>query len=99
MDGPFAVEQNLRPMTFENRPRLKIIWTDSGNGLAVYLNGKPWAFIDEATHEGYSKGILPPKRGQAYRKQWDQELFQRLFPDAPAGIEFTGGGNRVSPPQ
>jgi hypothetical protein len=86
MNGPSSLEQDLKPMTFEESPVFRLLWADSGNGVALYLNGEPWAFINEATHLGYSKGILPPKRGPAIGNVWDQVLFERIFPSAPRGI-------------
>lgn len=73
---PPVIEQDIKPMVFEKPPEVGLVWTDSGNGLAVYLNGEPWSFIDEETHEGYSKGVLTGKAGRI----WDQSLFERIFP-------------------
>ena len=62
-------------MAFEKPPELKLIWTDSGNGFALFLNGEPWAYIQEEYHCGFSKGILRPTIGNP----WNQELFEKLF--------------------
>lgn len=69
------VEQSVRPMTFKEPPEIKLVWADSGNGLVLYLNEEPWAFIDEETHKGYSKGVLKPDGGNP----WNQELFEKIF--------------------
>jgi len=67
-------------MRFESPPELRLLWADSGNTVALYLNGEPWAFIDEETHKGYSKGVLKPAAPlPAMGNQWDQELFEKLF--------------------
>lgn len=73
-------QQAIRPMRFEKPPIFKLLWADSGNTVALYLNGEPWAFIDEETHKGYSKGILKPvPHITAIRNGWDQELFEKIF--------------------
>ncbi len=69
-----CIEQDIRPLPLEKHPEFKLIWTDSGNGVALYLNEEPWAFVNE-DHVGYSKGIL--KCG--YVKPWDQQLFEKVF--------------------
>lgn len=78
---PPIVQQGLTPLVFDKPPEFKLIWTDSGHSVALFLNGEPWAFIDEQTHKGYSKGILKPKK--AYLPPsgnlWDQELFEKIF--------------------
>ena len=80
MRGLPSVEQHLKPIKFETPPKLEFRWADSGNSVAVYLNGNPWAFIDEENHEGYSKGVLKPPAGSpAIANQWDQDLFEKLF--------------------
>jgi hypothetical protein len=75
MCGFPCVEQDIKPMVFKKPPGLKLIWTDSGNSVALYLNGEPWAFIEEEKHKGYSKGILKPEIGNL----WNQELFEKTF--------------------
>ena|SRR6266496_1448930 len=70
-----CVEQDVRPITFARPPEFKVRWADSGNSVALYLNGEPWAFVNEETREGYSKGILRPAGGRL----WEQELFERIF--------------------
>jgi hypothetical protein len=70
-----CVEQGVKPMRFENPPEFKLLWADSGNAVALYLNGEPWAFIEEVTHKGYSKGIIKPTIGNL----WNQELFEKIF--------------------
>jgi hypothetical protein len=73
--GSFSIEQDIRPMVFERPPGLKLIWAESGQGVALFLNGEPWAFIHEEKKHGYSKGILRPTIGNP----WDQELFEKTF--------------------
>lgn len=77
MQSP-CMQQCVRSMSFEHPPEFKLVWTDSGHGVALYLNGEPWAFIDETTHRGYSKGILEPLAGSS---SWNQELFEKTFND------------------
>jgi hypothetical protein len=75
-----CVDQDIKPLKFESPPEFKLRWADSGNTVALYLNGSPWAFIDEETHKGYSKGVLKPKAGSpSIGNQWDQKLFEKLF--------------------
>jgi hypothetical protein len=87
---PPVVENGLKPLAFDTPPVFKLLWADSGHSVALYLNGEPWAFIDEATHEGYSKGILLPKESylKPPGKLWDQKLFEETFPDAPTQVEL-----------
>jgi hypothetical protein len=72
---PSTFQHGVKPLVFTAPPRFKLVWTGSGQGVALYLNGEPWAFIDERTHEGYSKGVLDPASGQP----WNQSLFERIF--------------------
>ena len=83
---PRVIENHLRPLTFKGSPGFKLLWAESGHSVAAYLEGEPWAFIDETTHEGYSKGILVPKESYLAPpgKLWDQQLFERIFPGALA---------------
>jgi hypothetical protein len=73
--NPYSVGRNVRPMAFEGRPHFKLLWTDSGNSVALYLNGEPWAFFEEQTCKGYTKGILNSADGNL----WDQVLFEKTF--------------------
>jgi hypothetical protein len=70
-----CVDQDIKPLEFQETPQFKLIWADSGNSVALYLNGEPWAFICMETHQGYSKGMLPSDTGRT----WDQELFEKTF--------------------
>ncbi|SRR6266542_3362160 len=70
-----CVDQDIKPLEFEETPQFKLFWTDSGNSVALYLDGEPWAFICEETHQGYSKGMLVSDTGGL----WDQELFEKTF--------------------
>ncbi len=81
MAGSSWIEEYLRLMVFEKDPHFKLTWTDSGNGLAVHLNGEPWAFIDERTQQGYSKGILKPtpRHLSSVGNQWNQRLYETTF--------------------
>jgi hypothetical protein len=73
--GFFPVEQNIRPVVFAHPPHLRLLWSDSGHSVALFLNGEPWAFIHEEKNHGYSKGILKPTTGNP----WDQALFEETF--------------------
>jgi hypothetical protein len=81
------VDQFVRPVRFENSPKIKLLWADSGNTVALYLDGEPWAFIYEETHTGYSKGVLEASAAMRFLgmrsfpigKPWDQQLFERIF--------------------
>ena len=82
---PPVVENDIKPLAFNRPPEISLLWADSGQSVVLYLNGEPWALIDEDTHEGYSKGILKPKETdlEPAGKLWDQKRFERLFPSAP----------------
>jgi hypothetical protein len=67
--------RGIKELAFEKPPELKLLWADSGNSVAVYLNGEPWAFIDEHTQKAYSKGVLTSSLG----KPWNQEIFEKTF--------------------
>lgn len=66
-----------REMSFAEPPKFSLLWADSGNSVAVLLNGEPWAFVCEEKNDGYSKGILKPE----HENCWDQELFDKIFPE------------------
>ena len=55
----------IKPLSFATPPALKLVWADSGNTVALYLNGEPWAFIYEETHKGYSKGLYEENYGDS----------------------------------
>lgn len=76
-----CVDQDIKPIVFEKPPVFRLLWTDSGNSVALYLNEEPWAFIEEESHQGYSKGILKPKVAHlpAVGNLWNQELFEKTF--------------------
>lgn len=76
-----CIEQDIKPLMFEESPAFKVVWADSGQSVALYLNEEPWAFIYEATHQGYSKGILKPAAAHLspVGNQWDQDLFEKVF--------------------
>ncbi len=85
---PGIVQQNLKPLMFKQPPEFKLLWTDSGNSVALTLDGDPWAFTDEQTHTGYSKGILKAPDMTPWRKSkhkpirplpWDQDLYDKIF--------------------
>ena len=83
----FAI-RGIKQLEFVRPPELRLLWTDSGNSVAVYLNGEPWAFIDEHTNKSYSKGILTCSLGSAWDlnskagNPWNQELFEKTFAGA-----------------
>jgi hypothetical protein len=74
-DFPYYLDHSVKPMSFEGPPKFKLDWSDSGHSVALYLNGEPWAFIDETSHEGFSKGILDA----SLKNPWDQKLFEKIF--------------------
>lgn len=71
------MEEYLKPMSFKVPPQFKLLWTDSGHSVALYLNDEPWAFIEEEQHQGYSKGILKQRIGVG--NLWNQQLFEKIF--------------------
>jgi len=81
MSGFPCVEKDLKPMVFEKPAEFKLLWTDSGHSVALFLNGEPWAFIHEESHQGYSKGVLKPAAAYLVPvgNLWDQELFEKTF--------------------
>jgi hypothetical protein len=82
------VDNHIKQLAFEKSPELNLLWTESGNSVAVYLNGEPWAFIDEKTKKAYSKGILNSNVGTPWSfnsrggTHWDQQVFEGTFMDA-----------------
>ena len=51
------LERYIKQVTFLKCPEFRLLWTESGNGAAIFLDGTPWAFTDEKTHQGFSKGV------------------------------------------
>lgn len=70
-------DKDYKSLEFREPPAFELLWSKAESSVAVLINGEPWAFIDDETGAGYSKGILNPKIG----KQWVQELFEKIFPD------------------
>jgi len=75
------IEQDVRPMAFKRMPEMSLLWADSGQSVALYLNQEPWAFICEGKNRGYSKGILRP----SIANPWDQALFEKTFSEEDQG--------------
>jgi hypothetical protein len=71
-----SLEPVVRPISFEKPPVFQMLWVDSGQSVALNLNGVLWAFIDESSHCGFSKGLI---KGGRYMRPWDQQLFERIF--------------------
>lgn len=79
----------LRFFKFEVPPKFKLLWTDSGNSVAVYLNDEPWAFVDEYTQKSYSKGIMSDHEMNPWYRDyvktakvgdpWNQKQFETTF--------------------
>lgn len=71
----YSVGRNIRPLKFGKPPQIKLQWSDSGNSVALFLNEEPWAFFEEETKKGYTKGILNSSAGNL----WCQGLFEKTF--------------------
>jgi hypothetical protein len=79
----------LKHLVFDEPPKFKLCWTDSGNSVVVYLNGEPWAFIDEHTQKAYSKGIMTDSEMNPWYRDyvkaaklgnpWNQKQFETTF--------------------
>jgi hypothetical protein len=69
-------ERYVKGIAFSDPPSFKFIWADSENGVAVLLNGEPWAFVCERGSVGYSKGLL---RSEGAANTWDRRLFEQIF--------------------
>jgi hypothetical protein len=72
-----CVQHNI--LAREAASEFKLLWSDSGHGVAIYVDGEPWGFTDERTHKGYSKGILRRMSSKTMTSAWNQELFEKLF--------------------
>jgi hypothetical protein len=70
-----SLEKDIKVMAFIDPPEMRLLWSDSGHSVALYLEGQPWAFMHEEKNHGYSKGVLRPGVGNT----WDQELFEQTF--------------------
>lgn len=89
-DSPMPISY-LKHLMFETPPKFGLLWADSGHSVAVYLNGEPWAFIDEHARKTYSKGIMDGSEMTPwYRsffkeshiaKPWNQKRFETIFAD------------------
>jgi hypothetical protein len=75
-----SLERNIKVLEFAHPPELRLLWADSGQSVALFLNEEPWAFIHEEKNHGYSKGILTSAVGNL-GNPWNQELFERTFTD------------------
>lgn len=71
----FSLESGIKPMKFTHPPEMRLLWGESGNSVALFINGEPWAFIHEEKNHGYSKGVLRASIGNP----WDQALFENTF--------------------
>jgi hypothetical protein len=86
---PLSGVQGLR---FSMPPKFEFLWTDTGNSVAVYLNGEPWAFIDEHSLKAYSKGVINSSIGAPWRQSinvgnfWDQNVFEKTFANKTSEI-------------
>lgn len=79
----------LKRLKFETLPKFKLLWTDSGNSVAVCLNDEPWAFLDENTQKAYSKGIMADEEMNPWYRDytkaaksgnpWHQKQFETTF--------------------
>ena len=70
-----SLEKDLKAMEFTQPPEMRLLWTDPGDSVALFLEGQPWAFFHRDKNDGYSKGVLRPGRGNT----WDEGLFQETF--------------------
>jgi hypothetical protein len=70
-----SLEKDLKVMQFTHQPEMKLLWTDPGESVALFLEGQPWAFIHREKNHGYSKGVLRP----GYGNTWDANLFEQTF--------------------
>jgi len=71
-----TIEKDILPRTFNKSPNLELLWSDSGQSVALFIDQTPWAFIPEGKNHGYSKGILGPT---IIGNTWDQALFEKMF--------------------
>jgi hypothetical protein len=69
-------ERHIKAIAFQNPPNFRLIWENSEDGVAVLLNGEPWAFVCEKRSVRCSKGML---RSEDEVSIWDQGLFEQLF--------------------
>jgi hypothetical protein len=58
---------------------MELLWDESGQCVAVVVNGEPWAFIHPAYDRGFSKGAIGLPAGNA----WDERLFAETFKKKP----------------
>ena len=70
-----SVKRNIKAKSFAKIPRMGFKWSDSGDSVAIFFDGIPWAFINENKDRGFSKGVLK----SAVVNPWNQELFETLF--------------------
>ena len=70
-----SYRRGIKVMTFKKPPKIRLIWSESGQSVGVLLDDEPWAFIHEEKNRGYSKGVLNIEAGNL----WDQELFEKVF--------------------
>lgn len=73
---PECVFENLQPMNIRLDPTIAFLWSDTGNSVAVVVDGQPMGFISEHKHCPFSRGEKAPPVNQ---NLWDEEAFQKLF--------------------
>lgn len=78
--GFFPVERNVKKLALREFPRLSLLWAESGQSVALFLNEEPWAFFRDGEKQGYSKGILSSTIGSL----WNQQLFEKIFNNSPS---------------
>ena len=70
-----SLEKDIKVRRFEGDPRMRLLWSDSGQSVALFLEEQPWAFIHHDKNHGYSKGVLR----SGYGNTWEQPLFEQTF--------------------
>ena len=70
-----SLEKDIKVLGFDHPPEMRLLWSDPGDAVALFLAGQPWAFIHPDKNHGYSKGVLGP----GYGNTWDEDLFEQTF--------------------
>jgi hypothetical protein len=70
-----SLEKDIEVRRFDHNPRMRLLWSDNGQSVALFLDERPWAFIRHDKNHGYSKGVLRP----GYGNTWEEPLFEQTF--------------------
>jgi hypothetical protein len=70
-----SILRQLKTTRIRTSPEIRFLWSETGQSVAVLVDGEPMAFIAEGKYHGYSKALRTPGLGNT----WDEDLFQSFL--------------------